>query len=254
MKRILLVTITVCLAVMVSNVQAADVTFNPDSVAITVESGKSAVANLVVKAESKMPYMIDLRVGSVMTGNMPSDWLRPANASLVSRRGGTSSAIMNLMLTVPAGTPGGTYTALLPPQILRTTEPVVKSDVAIIVTVPNQRTCDGAPLFENVEIGPEDIWAPNSKEIEIEVSGSVIVAPGCEVTGTYAMESNDGLKTGELTIDPDGIFAVNIKGQFSKKGGDKDGTIYNGELTLVDAEGSSSTKSFFVKVGHDRGK
>lgn len=255
MKRILLATITMFLAMMVTNVQAANVSFNPGSVELTVESGKSAVANLVVKADSKMPFMIDLKVGTVSTkGNMPSNWLRPANASLVARRGGTSSSNMNLVVSVPTDTPGGTYTAMLPAQILRTTEPVVKNDVAIIINVPNQKKCDGAPLLKNVEIGPEDIWAPKSKEIEIGVSGTVVAAPGCDVTGTYTMESNEGMKTGPLPINPDGSFAVTIKGKFSKKGGDKDGTVYNGELSLLDAEGSRSTKSFFVTVSHDRGK
>lgn len=67
MKRILLIASAVFLSVMVAHVQAAEVTFNPDSVTLTVESGKSATAILQVKADSKGPYMIDLRVGSTTT-------------------------------------------------------------------------------------------------------------------------------------------------------------------------------------------
>ena len=58
MKRILIVTITVFFAIMVTNVQAADVSIDPGSVELTIESGNSAAADLLVKADSKKPYMI----------------------------------------------------------------------------------------------------------------------------------------------------------------------------------------------------
>ena len=254
MKRALVVLMAMLFAGMAANVQAANVTFNPGSVALTVEPGKSAAVNLVVNADSRASYTINLRVGSLAQGNLPPGWLRPANVSLVARRGGVSAAAMSLVVNVPADTPGGTYTAVVTPQILQATEPVVSRGVAVVVEVPSQKKCTGVPAFENVKVGPENIWAPKNKEVEIDISGTVVVAPGCEVAGTYSMESNDGPVAGDLTIDADGNFAQKINVKVSKKGKAREGRVYNGELVVVDAEGNSATKGFFVKVGHDRGK
>jgi uncharacterized membrane protein len=258
MKKILIATITVFLTVMVANVQAAQVTFNPGSVALTVEAGKSAVANLTVTANSDVPYEIFLRVGDIVVqGNMPHNWLVPAEAELLGRRGNSSSS-MKLEVRVPAGTNSGTYTATLPPSILPTTTvPVTNDNIAIQVKVQPQRKCAGAPDFENVEVSPNDIWAPKTEEVAVTVSGTTVVTPGCKVTGTYSLQSNDGLKEGKFTIEPDGKFSVKINGKFSKKGTDKNGkdaNVYNGLLTLTDEASSWRTKKFFVKVAHDRRK
>ena len=112
----------------------------------------------------------------------------------------------------------------------------------------------GTPIFKDVTVGPESIWAPKTQEVEIKISGAVVVAPGCEVTGTYSMKTTDGPAAGKLTIEADGSFEVNINGKFSKNPKDKDGTVYKGELTVIDAEGNGASKGFFVNVAHDRGK
>ena len=255
MKRALVVLMAMTFAGMAVSVQAANVTFNPGSVALTVEPGKSAVANLMVNAESRAPHTIYLRVGSVLAqGNLPANWVKPANVGLVSRRGGGSTSPMSLAVYVPANTPGGTYTAVITPQVLRATEAVVSSGVSIVVEVPSKKKCNGAPLFENVKVGPENIWAPKSSDIEIDISGTVVVAPGCEVTGSYSIESNNGPVTGDLIIGAGGNFAQKINVTVSKNGKDKEGAVYNGEIAMLDAEGNGATKGFFVKVEHDRGK
>ena len=119
MKRTLVVLMAMTFAGMAVSVQAADVTFNPGSVALTVEPGKSAVANLMVNADSTVAHTIYLQVGSVMSqGNLPPGWLSPVVVSLVAGVEGTSSSAMDLGVDVPADTPGGTYTAVVTPEIL----------------------------------------------------------------------------------------------------------------------------------------
>ena len=255
MKRTLVVLMAMIFAGMAVSAQAATVTFNPGSVAFNVEPGNSAVATLVVNADSRTPYSLYLNVGSVLTGgNLPPGWLAPANINLIARTGGVSSTAIRLAVNVPAGTPPGTYTALVTPRILQATERVTSSGVTVVVEVPSQQKCDGPPSFENVQAGPENIWAPRNKQVEIDISGTVVVAPGCEVAGTFSMESDSGPVTGDLTLDANGDFAQKITVTVSKKSKARDGKTYNGELAVVDAEGNSATQGFFVKVGHDRGK
>jgi hypothetical protein len=239
---------------LVVSAQAANIKFNPGAVSLTVEPGKSAVATLVASADSTAPYTIYLNVGSMTQGNLPASWLSPANISLSARRGGVSSAGMRLAVNVPADTPGGKYSALVTPRILRTTEAVSSTGVTVTVDVPSQKKCTGLPSFKNVKVGPENIWAPKNKEVEIDVSGTVIVDPGCEVSGSYTMESNNGPVTGDLIIDAGGNFAQKVNVAVSKQGKAREGKVYNGVLTVVDVEGNSVAQGFFVKVAHDRGK
>lgn len=254
MKRTLVVIMAIMFAGMAVNVQAAIVTFDPGSIVLSVEPGQSAVANLEVNANSRVAYTISLRVGSILApqGNLPPGWLRPADVSLAARRGGMTSATMNLMVAVPTDTVGGTYTAVLTPQILRTSEPVSSDDITVVIEVPAQNQCDGVPVLENVEVGPENIWAPRDREVEIDISGTVVVAPGCEVAGTYSMESNDGPVEGDLILDADGKFSQRISVNVSKSGKSREGTNYNGTLSVIDAEGNQASQGFFVTVGHDR--
>ncbi|MCK4837703.1 MAG: hypothetical protein KAS94_02815 [Desulfobulbaceae bacterium] len=137
---------------------------------------------------------------------------------------------------------------------MRATEPVVSSGMTVIIEVQSQEKCTGTPIIKNVLFGPENVWAPKSSDAEIKITGTVIVAPGCEFTGTYSMASDDEPSTGNFTADENGNFALAITGKFSKNAKDKEGTIYDGKLTVVDANEKRAEHNFFVTVGHDRRK
>ena len=216
--------------------QAANITFNPGSVALTIEPGKSAVANLLVTTDSRNTYTIalDIARGDDLTG-----WLSPTNFRL------SGTTRLPLIVKVPANTKGGTYTAFVIPRAQ------ASGGFTIVIEVPFKKKCDGVLNFKNVQVGPENIWAPKSREVEIRISGTVDVAPDCKVEGTYSMEFNDRLVAGDLALDADGNFDQKIAITVSKKGIAKEGKIYNGKLAVVDAEGNSVSQGFFVKVDHD---
>ena len=219
--------------------QAANITFNPGSVALTIEPGKSAVANLLVTTDSRNTYTIalDIARGDDLTG-----WLSPTNFRL------SGTTRLPLIVKVPANTKGGTYTAFVIPRAQ------ASGGFTIVIEVPFKKKCDGVLNFKNVQVGPENIWAPKSKDFEIDISGNVVVAPGCEVIGSYSMDSDKGLVSGDLSFATDGSFAQEITVIVSKKSGTKAGKVYNGELIVVDALGNRTTQGFFVKVAHDQGK
>lgn len=114
--------------------------------------------------------------------------------------------------------------------------------------------CVGVPTLSNVKIGPQKIWAPVEQEVEVDISGTVIAARGCAVNGTYTIDNNGGPVSGNLDIDVAGNFAVKFPIKVTKDPKAKGGTIYNGQLSVVDALGNGSSHAFLVQVDHDRGK
>jgi len=256
MKKTLVLLMAMMFSGVAVGVQAATVHFSPGAVAMTIEPGKAAAINLSVNGNSNARYYeITLMVGTAVTqGNLPASWLKPAVANLFSMVGGSTTAAINLEVDVPAGTLGGRYTAVIKPQLIRASEDVSLSDISVAVEVPSQASCTGVPSLANVKVGPSNIWAPTEKDVDINVSGSVVVDTGCKVTGTYAMDSNGGPVSGNLNIDETGNFAVKIPIKVAKDAKAKQGTVYNGMLTVVDELGSKTTQEFFVQVDHDRGK
>jgi len=256
MKKTMVVVLAMLFLGTAAGVQAANVTFNPGSVTLDVEPGNSGVAKLLVNGSSSSRYYaIKLQLGStVAQGNLPQGWLKPADVSLMTLLGGATSATTDLVVNVPEGTPGGTYSAVVKPQVLQASEQVVASDITVSVVVPSQVSCTGVPALTNVKVGPSNIWAPTEKDVDIDISGTVVVDTGCKVSGTYAMDSNGGPVSGNLDIDETGNFALKIPIKVAKDAKAKEGTVYNGMLSVVDELGNKTSQEFKVQVDHDRGK
>ena len=252
MKKTVVVLTALLFSGMAASVQAAHVSFNPGAVKINVEAGKSSATPIQVNADSTGPvFIIKLQVGSTVEGNLPPSWLKPANLILDTIVAGPSTS-MNLEVAVPDGTPGGIYSAIVKPQVVQATESVTSEDLTVEVEVPSQSSCNGVPGLENVVVGPTDIWAAREKEVEINVAGTVVVAPDCQVSGTVTMESNGGAVSAPLAIDDLGNFTAGIPITVAKDAKAKEGTVYNGLLTVVDELGSMASMEFFVEVDHDR--
>ncbi|MFO7606923.1 MAG: hypothetical protein R6W72_11555 [Desulfurivibrionaceae bacterium] len=233
---------------------AAKLSFNPDSAVLDVLPGEQGVAVLEVKLESEGRCAVGMAVdASSIQGNLPPGWLMPAGTNLRSSIGGVTSSQLPLRVTVPADTPAGKYSAVLKPRIILATEQMDSSDISLMVEVSSSAKCDGVLSFENVQVGPASVWAPTDKEVVIELSGNIVVSPGCEVKGFYSMESNNGPIAGSLEIE-DGSFGRQFPVMLSKTGKDNEGTTYQGAVSVEDEVGNKATQVFFVTVEHDRGK
>jgi len=247
MKRLLVVLMAMIFAGLAVSAQAANITFYPGSVALNIEPGKSAAANLAIYADNRNPYTIALDVAD---GDDIKGWLNPTTFKM------SGSTSLSLNVTVPAGTKGRTYTALVIPRAQEpATEQMGGGGFTVVVEVPSLKNCADVPDFVNVQVGPENIRAPKRKKVDIDISGKVVVSPNCEIKeGTYSIEIDDGQVAGDLAIDAKGNFDQKISLMVSKQGIAKEGKTYNGKLTVVDADGNSATQKFFVKVAHDQGK
>ncbi len=253
MKRMLTLSIVVLLSVLAANVQAANLSFNPDAVELAVSPGAHAIATIEAKLDAAGFCAVDMEIDLTDSqGNLPHGWFPPARVRLGTRTG-VASAPVALKVNVPADAPAGKYSARVKPRIARATESVESDDIILVVQVLADNKCDGSLAFENVKVGPENIWAPTDKEVMIELSGNIVVSLGCEVKGVYSMESNNGPVAGNLDIE-DGSFVRQFPVMVSKTGKDKEGTAYQGTLSIEDEAGNKAIQGFLVTVDHDRGK
>lgn len=236
--------------------QAASVAFNPSEVELKILNGETAYTDLAVQGFSRTPYSLNFKVGSVLeNSNIPLVWLSPVNISLFSRAGGTSATQLNLKVSVPPEAEAGIYTGMIVPENIRSSENISSRGVILSIEVSKAQTaCTGPPVFTDVEIGPQNFWAPSNREVELEMSGILPSSPGCEIAAGYLIDSNDGTLEGDIILDMDGGFTEKIKINVSKKGQDKDGRIYNGTLFASDSEGNQANFDFFITVDHDRGQ
>jgi hypothetical protein len=256
MKKVLILLLMCIVVGLALNVQAASVTFDPREVELTIAPGETGRSVITAHGFSNGAYFLTLRLSASRdNGNVPPEWLGPSYLRLFSNTGGASSSPFNLNVSVPSDAASGNYTGVLLPEDIRGREPLSSPGLilSIEVTTP-QAACAGLPAFSNVEVGPQNIWAPTNRDVEIDISGNVSVAPGCEVTAGYTMESNNGLAQGDITLGPDGIFTKKITVNVSRSGRDKDGKVYNGTLYAVDADGNEASLGFNVTVLHDKGK
>ena len=257
MKKALIVLLSSFIAGLALNVQAANVTFIPGMVEYQAAPGEKGMKTIRTNGFSTRPYSLYLSLNSRSEGgNLPLEWLMPADVRLNSRTGGGSSAILSLGVRVPVNARPGRYTGVIMPKSLQSTEPVSSNGLVVRVEVTGpQSACTGLPTFTDLEIGPQGIWwAPSDRDVSVVISGSVSVKPGCEVTARYSFEDNDGMLSGDLLLNEDGSFAQELTANVSRSGKDKEGKIYNGMLYAEDEDGKTGEVGFYVTVMHDRGK
>lgn len=255
MKKILIVLLSSIFIGLALNVQAASVTFDPGMAEFTVAPGETGRATITAHGFSSGPYSLLFSMGSgLQNGTVPIGWLSPTYVMLASRSGGTSSTTMDIAINIPPDAIAGTYTGTLLPVDMRSSEPISSPGViiAIEVAVP-QTACAGLPVLSDIEIGPQNIWAPIGRDVEVVISGAISVAEGCEVSAGYSLESNNGLIQGDIFLGADGRFAEKVKVNVSRSGNDKYGRIYNGTLYAEDMDGNRDSLSFIVTVLHDKG-
>ena len=257
MKKSLILLLSAIFVGLALNVQASNVSFSPNLVRFQVAPGQADKADVSVNAISSMEFMLFIKIGSRVNGNLPASWFRPVMLNLLFGPDGTSSSAIELGVSVPPDAMAGTYSGVLMPEAIRSREPVSSRGLFVVIEVIPQNACSASPVFENVEIGPQEIWAPADRDVDIHISGSVAIGTNCDVSDVsagFSFEGNTGLITGELLLDEQGNFAKNITVNVSRSGKDKEGRIYSGTLFAEDGEGNDANMQFFVTVVHDKGK
>jgi hypothetical protein len=128
------------------NVQAANVSFDPNPVTLKVAPGETGRTAVTVKGSSKTSYSLTFLVGSKRENcNIPHGWLTAAYLWLDSKADGTSSASMNLIVSVPPDAKPGTYSGLLLPDDMRSSEAIYSDGVKVSIEVAPPQTASATP-------------------------------------------------------------------------------------------------------------
>jgi hypothetical protein len=255
MKKVHIVLLLFIFIGLALNVQAANVFFDPSMTELKVMPGETGKAALKVTGSARMNYSLSFKVGSKFgNGNIPPGWLIPADVSLTSPLGGSSTSTMDLVVNIPPDAEAGTYSGQLLPEDLGSSERIISSGVTLSIEVAAPRTaCSGLPEISAIALEPFNVWAPTDRDVEINISGAISVAEGCEVTAWYTMQSNNGPVQGDISIGSGGVFEEKAKVNVSRSGTDKFGRVFNGTVFAEDAEGNQNSVNFSVTVLHDRG-
>jgi hypothetical protein len=137
MKKNLLVLLSLLVFSMAVNVQAASVTFEPPEIKLKIPAGKTGRTALTVHGYSNTAYSLNFLVGSrLKKGNLPRSWLTAAYLWLDAEAEGNSTATMDLVIEIPKDARPGTYTGLLIPDDMRSSETISSQGVYIAVEVP----------------------------------------------------------------------------------------------------------------------
>jgi hypothetical protein len=136
MKKKLILLLSCIFLGLTLNLQAANVTFSPRVVELKVAPGETGRAAIKVHGFSTTVYTLNFLVGSKLeTGNIPRGWLTAAYLWLDSNTEGSSSANMDLVVSVPPEAKPGTYTGLFVPDDMRSSEPIKSPGVIISIEV-----------------------------------------------------------------------------------------------------------------------
>lgn len=137
MKKALIALLLIIVVGLALNVQAANVTFEPEVVKLKVAPGQTGRTAITVNGSSSNAYSLNFLVGSKLkSGNIPHGWLTAAYLWLDSQAEGVSSRTMNLVVTVPANASPGIYSGLYVPDDMQCSEPITSKGVMVAIEVP----------------------------------------------------------------------------------------------------------------------
>ena len=136
MKTIIMLILSVVFFFLALNVQAASVNFEPREVKLTIAPGKTGRTAITAHGFASSAYSLNFLVGTRMeNGNIPRVWLTAANLLLDSKAEGSSTATMDLVVTVPPETKPGLYSGILIPDDMRSSESISSKGVFVSIEV-----------------------------------------------------------------------------------------------------------------------
>ena len=149
MKKVQIIILAFIFIGLGLNAQAAKVTFDPSSVSLKVAPGETGRTAITVNGASKSTYSLTFMVGPKRENcNIPNGWLTAAYLWLDSTPDGTSSTTMNLIVSVPPDARPGTYSGLLLPDDMRSSEAISSKGVTVSIEVVAPKTASaGSPVL-----------------------------------------------------------------------------------------------------------
>lgn len=236
-----------------SMVSAASLVYTPATLALTIPAGSEQQFLLKVGIDNPAPSTYYLSfLNEITSGNLPLAWLTASPSSSFLFGGSDGSSM--LTVSVPTGTPSGTYTGTLLSRAMAAHDIAVPANgIRLDVTVPSQ--CSGMPAVTITSIEPKILWPPNHSMTQVIASGTVSMPAGCAMKEAgYAVVDEYGVYSGiyPLKIQSDNSFTVALPLEAMRFGQDKDGRHYAVTFYAINQAGSGSSPEQVIVVPHDQ--
>ena len=235
---------------------SAQITFAQNGLTVNVAPGETVAVPITVSLEdTSLPNTYASFGLAHVGGTLDRSWIN--NQIYMSLNSWYKTRQAVLQVKVPAGAQGGNYKGILKTVWLRSNESVAPAEFEINVDVDSFVSCSQVPLFSDVDSSQESINMRNNKPVQIELSGTVSVPDGCEIsTAQYQLTDEYGEldRVEALQLGDDGSFTVAIPMVASRKGNDKDGRLYTVKFEAENEAGVGESVETNIVVMHDNGK
>ena len=235
---------------------SAQIIFAQNGLTVNVAPGETVAVPITVSLEdTSLPKPYASFGLAHVGGTLDRNWINSQIYMSLNSWYKTRQAV--LQVKVPADAQGGIYKGILKTVWLRSNESVAPAEFEINVDVDSFVSCSQVPLFSDVVSSQESINMRNNKPVQIELSGSVAVPDGCEIsTAQYQLTDEYGEldKVEALQLGADGSFTVAIPMVASRKGNDKDGRLYTVKFEAENEAGVGESVETNIVVMHDNGK
>lgn len=239
-----------------SEVKAAQLSFEPAELTVSVAPGERvAVPVSVSLQDTSLPNSYASFGLSYTGGSLDRAWVN--SQVYISLNSWYKTRQFLLHIQVPPTAEGGVYTGVLNTAWLRSNETVAPVEFRINVEVDSLVSCSQVPLFSDILSAQSAINTRNNKEVPVELSGSVSVTDGCEISSaSYLLTDEYGEldRTEDVTINADGSFSVAVPMIASRRGNDKDGRLYTVKFLAENEAGIGESVETNIVVMHDNGK
>lgn len=237
-----------------SSVEAATISYEPGEVSVSVEAGGSGTFPFSVSLQDSADLRSYAQL-SLEASGLPSGWtVTGGERAFVTPGSGMS---LQMTLSVPSGTAGGTYSGTIIARVASATESVDTGRGArVTVTVPGKTGCSSAPEFGAVSSSISSIKTRNNKTVSVSFTGSLREGEGCQNSRTwYTVEDEygEGNTSASFTAGQGGDFSIAIPLVASRKGSDKDGRLYTITFHADGEGGSAESRPVAIRVTHDNG-
>lgn len=235
---------------------SARLTFEPGSIGFAVTPGEETNASVSVALadfSSTQPYAsfnLDLVDGSMNRG-----WI--ATDGMITLRGVDAAQDISFAVTVPADTPGGTYTGILRPTGIHSSERITADTISLNIEVIPKTACNRPPTISDVSADETMVRSRNKKPLTFSFSGTVESPDGCvtekvwyELVDEYGEEDD---RQG-FELDDQGRFKVAIPVIASRKGNDRDGRLYTVTFVAENEAGIGYGGQKKIVISHDNRK
>jgi len=249
-------TLTLALFAMAPNALAASLSFSPGTINVTAAPGEtvSVPFEVVFSGTTRDNAFANFRILQTV-GNLNRAWVSGAGNVALSAANPVSKEL--LTLSVPAEASEGFYNSKFRSVWLRSNEYVSPIELTVGLTVQAQASCQQPPTISGIQVQKPTVKAKNNKPFTVLFTGSIESAEGCQLSGAwYSLSDEYGEldETGDVTVQSDGSFSVEVTMLASRDGKDKDGRTYTVVFGAENEAGTTEGGETAIVVSHDNRK